>query len=519
MGNQWICISSSRLLRRTVGMTQSPKTVYGIWHLMELHAEFEGSLSDCTDEELGDEMCQRSEFKTEYERQDGGVLFDAKGVKSRSGGAKKVQNGGFIDLNIPGFDLNELATTIELNELSPGNLCIKSEVNKMPILSDGGTKCANDDDILILDPSDVNEESFNRKRKRESMQGMLNWLTGIAKNPCDPVVDSMPEKSKWRSHSNEKVWKQVLLFREAVFLKRRVDSSSEQLNWQRQKMHPSMYEDHLEATYNLRERWKCAKKLIFEKSMSARVSSDSSMETKGNLEKTSSPHNEDSAEKELPDSSSAPSGIDKCGIVPIPLGPSHQAKVPEWTGMTSESDSKWLGTRIWPLEKVNHRLLIERDPIGRGRQDLCGCQVPGSVACVRFHVSEKRAKVKLELGVAFYLWNLHRVGEDVRQSWTVDEEKKFKDVVRSNPPSLERYYWDHIFKAFPKKTREDLVSYYFNVYLLQRRGYQNRSTPNEIDSDDEESEFGPLRNVFGQQAQKPASSILLTPKKSQTKNK
>ncbi|XP_054784587.1 AT-rich interactive domain-containing protein 1 isoform X2 [Prosopis cineraria] len=494
---------------------------------MELHAEFEGSLSDCTDEELGDEMCRRSEFKTEYKRQDGEVLFDSKGLKSSCGGARKVQRGGFIDLNIPGFELNELTTTrrIELNELSPGNLCITSEANKMPGLPDGGKRCADDDDdddVLVLDPSDVNEGTFNRKRKREShsmQQGMLSWLTGIAKNPCDPVVDSIPEKSKWRSHSNEKVWKQVLLFREAVFLKRHAESSSEQLNWQRQKMHPSMYEDHLEATYNLRERWKCAKKLLFERSMSVRVSSDSSVETKGNLERTSSPHNEDSAEKKLPDSSAALSGLDKCGIVPIPVGPSHQAIVPVWTGMTSESDSKWLGTRIWPLEKVNHRLLIERDPIGKGRQDSCGCQVAGSVECVRFHVAEKRAKVKLELGVAFYLWNLDKVGEDVRQSWTVDEEKKFKDVVRSNPPSLERYYWDHIFKSFPKKTREDLVSYYFNVFLLQRRGYQNRNTPNEIDSDDEESDFGPLRNFFGQQAQKPTSSILLTPKKSQTKNK
>ncbi|KAI9109865.1 hypothetical protein K1719_018906 [Acacia pycnantha] len=213
-------------------------------HLMELHAEFEGSLSDCTDEELGDEMCRHSEFKTQYKRQDGEVLFDAKGVKSRSVGANKVRNGGLFDLNIPGFELNELPTTIELNELSPGNLCIKSEVNKMPILSDGGKRCSNDDDVLILnpcsndddvlilDPSDVNKESFKRKRKRESMQGMLSWLTGIAKDPCGPVVDSIPEKSKWRSHSKEKVWKQALLFREAVFLKRHAESNSEQLNWQ-----------------------------------------------------------------------------------------------------------------------------------------------------------------------------------------------------------------------------------------------------------------------------------------------
>lgn len=189
-------------------------------------------------------------------------------------------------------------------------------------------------------------------------------------------------------------------------------------------MHPSMYEDQLEAAYNLRERWKCAKKLLFEKPKSAKVSSDSSMETKGNLERTSSSVSENSSEKKPPDSS------EKYRMVPIPLGPNHQAQVPEWTGMTSESDSKWLGTRIWPSEKVNQKLLIERDPIGKGRQDSCGCEVPGSVECVRFHISEKRAKVKLELGVAFYLWKLDKVGEDVRRLWTGDEEKRFKDVVQ-----------------------------------------------------------------------------------------
>lgn len=285
-------------------------------------------------------------------------------------------------------------------------------------------------------------------------------------------------------------------------------------------MHPCMYDDQLGATYNFRERLKSDKKLLFGKPASiVRVSSDSTLETQGNLERTTSSHTEDSAEKKSLDSSTAPSGLDKCSTVPIPLGPNHQAEVSEWTGKTSESDPKWLGSHIWPSDKVNQRLLIERDPIGKGRQDLCGCQALGSVECVRFHIAEKRAKLKLELGVVFNQWNLDKVGEEVRQSWTVEEERKFKDVVRSNPPSLERYYWDHIFRSFPKKTREDLVSYYFNVFLLQRRGHQNRHTPNEVDSDDDESEFGPLRNVFGQQAQKPTSSILLTPKKSQPKNK
>ena len=272
-------------------------------------------------------------------------------------------------------------------------------------------------------------------------------------------------------------------------------------------MHPCMYDDQVGASYNLRERLKCDKGLLLGKPTSSDVSSYSSGGTQGGLERTPSPHS--NAEKLL---------LDRCATLPIPVGPSHQAEVPEWTGVTFKSDSKWLGSQIWPSAKVNSRI-IERDPIGAGRKDSCGCQVQGSVECVRFHIAEKRAKVKSELGVAFYLWNLHKVGEDVKRLWTEDEEKKFEDVVKSNPPSLERCFWDQIFKSFPTKSREDLVSYYFNVFLLQRRGYQNRNTPNDIDSDDDESEYGPLKNFFGHQTHNSRSFTLLSPKKPQTKGR
>jgi len=47
---------------------------------------------------------------------------------------------------------------------------------------------------------------------------------------------------------------------------------------------------------------------------------------------------------------------------------------------------------------------------GKGRQDSCSCQVQGSVEYVRFHIADKRAKLKLKLGAAFYQWNLDKVG-------------------------------------------------------------------------------------------------------------
>lgn len=281
-------------------------------------------------------------------------------------------------------------------------------------------------------------------------------------------------------------------------------------------MHPFMYDDHpgAGATYNLRQRFKCDKRLLVGKSASDGVFSDSSGGTQGGLDRTPSPHTEDRAKKRLLDSI-----LDTCGSVHIPLGPAHQAEVPEWTSMTYECNSKWLGTQIWPPLKTSDSKLFERDPIGMGREDSCGCRVQGSVECVRFHIAEKRAKVKLELGVVFYQWNLDKTGEEVRRLWTQQEEKKFKDVVKSNPASLDRCFWDHLFKTFPMKSREDLVSYYFNVFLLQCRAYQNRHTQDNVDSDDEESEFVPLRNVFGHQTQKSCRFTLLSPKKPQTKGR
>ncbi|KAK7349506.1 hypothetical protein VNO77_06928 [Canavalia gladiata] len=527
-------------------------------HLMDLQAEVKGLLSGCAKDEVTGEGLMRGLNDGHI---DGAKLSGANGVKGfdlESDGDEEVRNGGFPDSDMPD---REMMNESVLGNLSGGNDAMEvwEEVdggkmsadaekvvhvsnvvkNSMPGLLSGGEKC---DDIS-------DSGSSGCKRKRESVLDMLSWVTSIAKNPCDPGVGSIPEKSKWKSFSDEEVWKQVLSFREAAFLKRRFESSSDQHGWQllllhslkrdwvgdfglpremdlfvvqindeNQKMHPCLYDDQLGATYNLRERLKRDKKPLSETS-SVRNSSDSSVGAGGYSDRTPSPHTEDRAEKRLLDSSNAHSGLDRCPTVHIPLGSNHQAQIPEWTGETTESDSKWLGTKVWPSEKINSRLIIEREPIGKGRQDSCGCSVQGSVECVRFHITEKRAKVKLELGTAFYNWSFDKVGEDVRQLWTEEEEKKFKDVVRSNPPSSEAYFWDHIFRTFPKKSRADLVSYYFNVFLLQRRGYQNRHTPDNIDSDDDESEFGPLRNVFGHQTQNSRGSILLTPKKSQTKGK
>lgn len=249
-----------------------------------------------------------------------------------------------------------------------------------------------------------------------------------------------------------------------------------------------MYDDHLGSSYNLRERQRLEKQLsTMSESGACSLSSPSSDMSK------SSPGMEDHIE--------------------VRLGSKYQAHVLEWTGESSESDLKWLGTRDWPLEKQEHRYLIERDPIGKGRQEYCGCQIPGSIECVRFHTAEKRLRVKRELGSAFYHWKFNEMGEEVGLPWTTEEEKKFKAIIKSNPPSLGKTFWDDIIESFPKKSWRELVSFYFNVYLLQRRGYQNRFTPNNIDSDDEDLESGTAINGFGHEEPNSSKSILKSPHK------
>jgi len=188
----------------------------------------------------------------------------------------------------------------------------------------------------------------------------------------------------------------------------------------------------------------------------------------------------------------------------IPVGPDYQAEVPQWTGEVSVNYDdpetlKWLGTKVWPPVNENSKALVCRVPIGKGREVVCGCNHPGSVECVRFHVAEQRFKLKRELGVAFYAWGFDRMGEEIALSWTDEEEASFKAVAQHNAQSSGRNFWNRL----QLKGRKELVSYYFNCFLLRRRCYQNRITPKNIDSDDEEEiEFRFLGNRLGHGAAK-----------------
>ncbi|CAI9768887.1 unnamed protein product [Fraxinus pennsylvanica] len=365
-----------------------------------------------------------------------------------------------------------------------------------------GVQGGNDDQV-VMDTSGVGEDSASRKRKLECYCGMLDWVTKVAKDPCDLTIGD-----KWKSYGCDQLLEQVLLIRDAMLIRRNADSGNRQtISQKKQKMHPSLYNDRKGS-----ERLRCSERLLSAK--------DSPKNSRDHINVKSPSSGSHSDEDCAGEQSNSPA--DSVGFAgnfhrkkKIPLGPLFQADVPDFCGKAYEIDCKWLGTRTWPLEKQEqNKNLIERDPIGRGRRESCSCQFPGSLECVEFHVAEKRMKVSLELGSAFYNWKFNRMGEQVALSWTKEDGNKFQDIVKSNCSSSEKYFWDELFKLFPRKDREALVNYYYNVFLLRRRGYQNRKDANNIDSDDEESEFGPVGNRFGRKAANSPGSIFCTPKKS-----
>lgn len=253
------------------------------------------------------------------------------------------------------------------------------------------------------------------------------------------------------------------------------------------RMHPSMYED-INSIHQSAERVRCSKRIPLSKAQFCPCCSPGPATSK-----LASPRKAQNHEwkvtsspiiAEVPEVPALNASHEKH----VSVGLAFQAEVPEWTGVVLESDSKWLGTRMCAPEDGNNKTLVEKHHIGKGRQSSCDCSLPGSSSCVKFHIAEKRLKLKLALGGLFYSWKFDRMGEEVSLSWTTEEEKRFKKMVLDSPPLNK--FWKNAFRIFPSKTREKLVSYYFNVLVLRRRSYQNRVTPKKIDSDDDETEFG-----------------------------
>lgn len=175
----------------------------------------------------------------------------------------------------------------------------------------------------------------------------------------------------------------------------------------------------------------------------------------------------------------------------IPVGDFFQADVPDWTGPHNKEvtdgldDFKWLGTNIWPIQGDD--TLVNEEIIGKGSPQSCDCSSRGSVECIRFHVKEARIHLNSDLGPAFFTLGFAEMGEEVSKSWTQEEQMRFDDLVRQNPSSEGKSFWEAALRSFTSKTRQDIVSFYFNVFVLRWMSIRTRLGAWTVDSSDDEN--------------------------------
>lgn len=194
----------------------------------------------------------------------------------------------------------------------------------------------------------------------------------------------------------------------------------------------------------------------------------------------------------------ASSSVDYPPQKSVSVGQEHQACVPEWDPQGSNpsdyetdfqmlsGDKEKMGTCVISMPKPEVSLNYCSEDDGTCKNE-CGCLDEGSVRCVRQHVAEARERLRENIGLnLFEELGFCEMGEDVAKHWTEDEERVFHEVVLSNPASLGKNFWEYLPVAFPSRTHKDLVSYYFNVFMLQKRARQNRFDPLNIDSDNDE---------------------------------
>lgn len=195
----------------------------------------------------------------------------------------------------------------------------------------------------------------------------------------------------------------------------------------------------------------------------------------------------------------------------VPIGPDHQADIPALREQDFENVSNSASVEANPnsdgqqLEQVTRvedeghpggvcvipmpnyeQFGNSDDKIGNDGTD-CFCGDRGSFRCVRKHVVEARDKLKRDLGPeTFAELGFFDMGEHVAEKWTDEEEKIFYEIVFSNPASIGKNFWNNLSAAFPSRMKGEIVSYYFNVFMLRKRAEQNRCDPMNIDSDNDE---------------------------------
>ncbi|KAI7995992.1 AT-rich interactive domain-containing protein 2 [Camellia lanceoleosa] len=193
----------------------------------------------------------------------------------------------------------------------------------------------------------------------------------------------------------------------------------------------------------------------------------------------------------------------------VSIGPNHQAEVPVWDpqavgkyysgsdGVVNADGGKLMGACILPMPdpELSAHSDVAGVNAGDGRKD-CLCLDQGSVRCVRQHVRKAREWVRETLGHEKFVQL--GLGEEVSQKWTEEEEHAFHEVVYSNPESHGKNFWEHLSMVFPSQTKKEIASYFFNVFMLRRRAFQNRSHFLDIDSDDDDDDWqGANGSPFG----------------------
>lgn len=183
--------------------------------------------------------------------------------------------------------------------------------------------------------------------------------------------------------------------------------------------------------------------------------------------------------------------LDRYPRKPVALGKDHQVDIPdifcsEVNGFKDSTYEKFMEIGVTENNSEIHR----NDSFGN-EKSYCDCTDQGSVRCVRQHVAEVRERTKNDIGQQkFADLGFNDMGERVALKWTVGEENLFNQVVFANPASLGKNFWNILPQFFPNKSRQDLVSYYFNVFMLRKRSEQNRYDPLNVDSDNDEWQVG-----------------------------
>ncbi|KAL3654291.1 hypothetical protein CASFOL_003972 [Castilleja foliolosa] len=171
----------------------------------------------------------------------------------------------------------------------------------------------------------------------------------------------------------------------------------------------------------------------------------------------------------------------------VPVGPDHQAELPDWDPRYFSAPNHQTGHCIIPMPDLNisgtHESIVG--------STHCSCVDVGSARCARRHISEARNNLHESLGdEIFGELGFYSMGEEVAHKWASEDQHLFHETIVSNPPSYGPDFWEKLGFYFPNRTKDEIVSYYFNVFMLRWRAVQNRSYLLRADSDDEETAHG-----------------------------